>query len=188
MNKTELEDRYGDLVSFSAPERLGETNYHHVGFFYHPTGRKIPVVKCDICAADSELHGDGLFISSPKGLKSHAVGCGCSAQFKWSESQYATRISRTAAEHGYKFLGFVDDGAVNTYSRCIIECSKHGINNTAIVNSIISKSKFSCKLCAYEEKIMKNNGGIRRSIVVDSLYMEACTASVNSLIDNRRTE
>lgn len=153
MNKTDIESLYGQL-SFTEPYRLIDTKYVYIGNVRHKTGRKIPIIKCDVCASDPELHGEGLFVSSPKGIKNNSIGCGCSVQYKWSASQYKIRITRVAEKYGYRFIGFgedIDSIKVNTHTKCIVECPKHGVITSAIVNSIISRETFSCKLCAYEE-------------------------------------
>jgi hypothetical protein len=65
-------------------------------------------VKCNICAEDSELFGDGMFETKFHGLTIGRIPCGCSKIPQWTLQQYEIRIKRKIIEENLdiKFIRF----------------------------------------------------------------------------------
>lgn len=155
MNRSEILDKFGE-ITYVLPYEIGEPKYQIIGTVPYLTSKK-HVVSCSVCAEDSELHGEGLFVISSLARSRGMVSCGCSKKLKWTKPQYVIRLSRILSGLGYKFIGFdIDDNErVGTYTRCIIECPKHGIYKSASINSIISKNPSSCMQCSIDERVLR---------------------------------
>lgn len=100
------------------------------------SGGKYYILKCSICARDSELFKDGKFRSLKSNLLNGQIPCGCSIRTNWSKGQYSVLCSRKAEELGYKFLGFEGEWKGNN-TRIKMLCEKHGEWATGRIVSLI---------------------------------------------------
>jgi predicted GIY-YIG superfamily endonuclease len=68
-------------------------------------GRKYFRVKCDKCASDSEMYGDGTFLQATNSFSRGNVPCGCSANYEMSKEQYETLLRRKYVGLDHEFVG-----------------------------------------------------------------------------------
>ena len=112
-------------------------------------GSKMYVVECDVCREDSELFGDGIFLSPKNSLSNGAVPCGCTISPYWTEDQYKIICSRKAELLGNKFIGW--DGVFKgcAATKVIQECSTHGVWKSAKITTVIRGT--GCPRCHFDE-------------------------------------
>ncbi len=93
-------------------------------------------VKCNVCAEDPELFGDGIFEQVFNNLTKGNLPCGCGRAPKWTLEQYEIRIKREIEIETLP-ISFVGFGEVNkklAMTPVILECTKSNIKYK--INSI----------------------------------------------------
>ena len=95
-----------------------------VGYIY-ANKRYMSVVYCPICAKDTELYKDGLFMGDSQYKRNKILPCGCGKSFKYNEDQCITLIKRELPA-GITFVKFVDGFNKGTHSPVKLFCVEHG--------------------------------------------------------------
>lgn len=110
-------------------------------------GSKLYDVKCEVCAKDSELYGDGIFKAIKGNLESGAIPCGCSPNAKLSSQQYLIKAKRLATKNNSTILS-IESGDRST---CKVEvvCNTHNLQFSRSVTSYLHNSQ-NCPVCARE--------------------------------------
>lgn len=110
-------------------------------------------VKCEICAKDSVLFGDGVFtVYRPVLRKRRSVSCGCSGHYKWSTEQYVERVRRKCSILGYSLVRY--DTELNSKSLVELLCHKHNSSWTPMIDTFLGVGSF-CKECTKEKLRLK---------------------------------
>lgn len=94
-----------------------------LGFYYmqYQSGiRKLYALKCDLCAENPVLHGDGIYLVNLSHMKKGILSCGCAPRVNWTEYQHYLKIIEECNKHNYTFLGFK-----GKYLRLF--CHEHGL-------------------------------------------------------------
>lgn len=106
---------------------------------------KYYIVRCEECAKDSELFGEGYFKVLKSNILKNNIPCGCGAHPRWSKEQYAVLCKRKANLLGYNFNGF--KGAWK-YQKTHIKmiCSLHGEWDTGIIAGLLNSGN-GCPAC-----------------------------------------
>lgn len=110
-------------------------------------GRVFYLVKCEECAKDPYLFGEGLFVCQKYILIRGGLPCGCSDKPEWNPEQQIKRCTREAEVKGLEFLGFKDavyESANKT--RVVLRCPEHGVFDTTTVSMLILESN-GCRRC-----------------------------------------
>lgn len=134
-----------DLYGYTLPKN---NSCKVVGQHGKSRSNKYYYVKCNTCAADPELYGDGIFRIVKTNLMSGRVPCGCSGKHVRSEAQILLMVERSLASTGQIFKGWIGE-FTGTDSRCVIECPDHGQYNSAQVSSF-ARLNNGCRQCFYE--------------------------------------
>lgn len=115
-------------------------------------GSKLYDVRCEICAKDPELFGDGVFKAIKGNLESGAIPCGCSPNAHLTSEQFLLKAKRLADKANSTILS-IESGDRST---CKVEvvCNKHNIKFSRSVTSYLHKSQ-NCPVCA-RESISRN--------------------------------
>lgn len=113
----------------------------------------IYLVKCSICALDSELFGEGYFSISKAHLKDGKYPCGCSKLPKWTKEQTLIRIERFLYGSSYKFVRIAGPW-VATRTRVVCSCEAHGEQPDQAVMDILSGRK--CRECRVDATTKAN--------------------------------
>lgn len=120
--------------------------------YYKNKSRKAYIVKCNICANDSELFGDGLFSCPKNNLVGGQVPCGCSARPLWTKEQLEIRLSRKALGQNYKFISLLEPYTKAT-TKIEVSCPVHGSWLNMNANAFLSGQ--GCPNCAKERRVKK---------------------------------
>ncbi len=91
-----------------------------IGWSGRHKSKKWYIVKCESCARDSELYGEGIFRIFRSNLEKPAIPCGCSKRPKLTPDQYTIIAQRHAGEK-MKILSYLGTRANNAYFKA--ECS-----------------------------------------------------------------
>lgn len=148
-----------DLLDVIDPN-FGLVENHHTGRKFGKDGQltvlgwsgkyrsaKRYILRCDICAEDPELYGEGYFRAVLPNLSSGKVPCGCTVSNNLTADQLKVIASRACQQLGLTFIGF-KSSPVNSKTLCLIECSIHGIYDTTRLGSLTGQGS-GCKKCAY---------------------------------------
>jgi hypothetical protein len=125
--------------------------------FSHVTqdGRKRKMVRvlCDVCCQDKEMYGDGIFEQSVYDYESGKFPCGCAKIPKYTEEQWRIRITRYAASHNARFIGFASEFTGQT-TKLELHCNTCGNDwNTCSAGNFMNGRK--CPCCSSIQKGMK---------------------------------
>lgn len=112
------------------------------------SGNKLYLARCDVCAQDHELFGDGVFKSLKGSLMCEQIPCGCSCRVKWTAEQYKIRCTRQANGLGYVFLDWAEP-FTSSRTKLLLYCPRHGEWNSTSLNSFLS-SGHACPACRTE--------------------------------------
>lgn len=113
MNLKDIEQKYGVLTQdqHSGVVYGPDNNLEVLGVLPRHSYDHPPyyVVKCAECSKDSELFGEGLFLSNIKtSIKYQYNPCGCKPQYKYSKDQHEILIKRKATAEGVEFIRWVE--------------------------------------------------------------------------------
>lgn len=146
--------KYSDFEDLKLDDLVSATkgNLEVIGWSrrYSLKNIKLYVVRCSVCAKDTELFGDGLFEINKANFEAGRIPCGCSRGYKYSEEQAVLRIKRVMQGKPYLLKGFVG-GYKDSSSQVIFECEKHGQWSRRTVASVCS-SGTGCRACAAIER------------------------------------
>lgn len=119
-----------------------------VGFSLLGTDRyKQYIVKCNICAEDPELFGEGFFSIYASNMKKGNMPCGCAAKH-WSEAQQIVRVERQARIKGYKFVSWLGDfKTTKARTKLLMLCCEHGLWGSTELKSFVCVGH-GCPSCA----------------------------------------
>lgn len=153
MNLSDVIDpEYGlqqDEWSLSKPTFGEEGQLEVVGWSGKCGTIKLYILKCNKCSQDSELFGEGYFMSVKNSLVNLIqVPCSCSKKPHWSKDQYTVLCSRKAKELGYIFLDFVGEWKGQN-TKIKMSCDKHGKWSSGSINNLINKGQ-GCPMCKAE--------------------------------------
>lgn len=113
-------------------------------------GNKRYILRCGVCAQDSELYGEGYFRTSVYNFKRGKYDCGCSVNHIHSEKQNEIIVRRKCEEGGYKFLGWVGDYRSTYHTKIRVWCEDHGeVSSQSITSCKVTKSL--CRGCSAKE-------------------------------------
>ena len=108
--------------------------------------RSTVTLKCEVCSADPELFGEGVFSIIESKLKAGQIPCGCYEGFRFSEDQYKTICKRIANKHGWEFIGF--SGAfLKSKTDVVLKCSRHGTWCSKIIYLLRHECEKQSHLC-----------------------------------------
>lgn len=128
-----------DLVIEKLPE-----NCEILGWTDRDKNRaKIYVIRCDVCAEDSEMYGDGLFTATKGRLVKGQKCCGCSKSFKYTQHQHMLLLKRSLDAVGYKLLS-VGPGE-GSKTQVEFTCQNGHTKNRSLAQA---KSVEPCKQCS----------------------------------------
>lgn len=105
---------------------------------------KVYSAKCNICAEDEELFGDGVFKTHRSNILKGYLPCGCGARPLWNEDQFKVICNREADKRSFKFLGFSGEYKGNK-TKLRLECNLHGVWTTTDINHFLKGR--GCKGC-----------------------------------------
>lgn len=116
------------------------------------------VVSCEICALDSELYGDGFFITAKYDIKCGRLPCGCAKSPKYNFEQWKVRINRAILESNGRiiFEGLSPTTFKNSSSKIPLECVEHGKWYSTSTGDFVTR-KGTCPLCRYDYKSNPKN-------------------------------
>lgn len=97
------------------------------------------LLRCDKCAQDPELFGEGIFSSYDANILKGAVPCGCFKGFKRSEKQWSILFKRILPET-FKFINLTKD------RKALFECSLHGQIEVGLMN--VFHKGHRCRICS----------------------------------------
>lgn len=110
-----------------------------LGFISKDRSGKRYLVRCERCANDSELFGDGVFASYDSNILKGAIPCGCVKGFKRSESQWSILFKRLLPDN-FSFIKLTEN------RKAIFECTTHGQMEIGLM-SVFHKGQ-ACKFCS----------------------------------------
>ena len=125
------------------------------------------VVQCDICALDTELHGEGYF-KSPKSTLNSCIPCGCSSRHMWNAAQYEILCLRKADMIGYRFVGF-SGGWSESKTKVILSCPEHGEWDSGTIAGLLN-SKRTCPQC----RRIQNSNIKEDELMIESFFASGC--------------
>lgn len=96
------------------------------------------IVRCEMCATDHELFGEGYFRSPKASLNKGQIPCGCARFVKWSDAQYRILCTRASAKSGNTFVDF-RGSPVNRDTLLIQSCPKHGEWDSGKMGNLLTK-------------------------------------------------
>lgn len=133
---------------------------------------KIYSVKCNICANDSELFGDGLFKTHRSNILRGYLPCGCGARPLWNQEQFRIICTREAEKRGFKFIGFSGEYK-GSKTRLDLNCDLHGDWKTTDINHFLGgRGCPGCKAVTCAESAAGNtHSRIDDNIMIQS-FME----------------
>jgi hypothetical protein len=94
-------------------------------------------VRCDICAKDPELFGNGTFKSYRTSIKNNYPPCGCGGRPLWSEDQFKVICKREALKRGFTLEGFFGEYKGNK-TKLDLSCELHGKWNSTDINHFLN--------------------------------------------------
>lgn len=124
-----------------------------VGWKGRKGSHKSYVLKCSLCAEDTELFGDGVFIASKGSLSNGCSPCGCTTG-RLSERQYKVRVEREANERGYMFTGWAETFS-GFKTKCLLVCPTHGMWSSSTAVNFLRGS--GCPQCGNKKGNQKND-------------------------------
>lgn len=108
-------------------------------------GRELYNVHCSMCALDSELFGDGNFVTTKSRIVKNIIPCGCSSSPYYSEAQVMIMLNRALLRKNYELLGF-NEKYKGLKTNIKVRCNKDG-NTWNIAMNRILKSEEGCVEC-----------------------------------------
>lgn len=124
------------------------------GFFVYKQNRII-VVKCNICAKDSELFKDGLFFSYKGNLVKGNLPCGCARSPQWEYWQWKILVERALEKSPVKLIEFLKERK-GCYTKALTYCNKHGTHQKSTTIRDILKGHAGCITCS-KERVGEHN-------------------------------
>lgn len=127
----------------------GDTSKVILGYIGYAYSNKIYVFKCDICAKDSEMFGEGYFTSTYTNLYYvKNIPCGCSPRYRKTFKESIVFATRLAEERGFKVVSVTEKYPVSE-SEIVLVCTRHGneIRNTF---ATFNAKKAGCRGCSSE--------------------------------------
>lgn len=92
---------------------------------------------CEICAADCELYGDGIFYSNKENLFAGKLPCGCSKAPRLTENQYLVKLKRRAKELGFQFIELAEQ--FKGIKTRIIISTPYGVSSSTNIDNFLSR-------------------------------------------------
>lgn len=139
-----------------------------VGWSGRQGSAKFYILKCNICAQDAELFGDGYFRSKRGHLVRGIVPCGCSVSPRWSKEQFSVLCRRKAKEMGYLFLGFKGEWK-RAYTKIKMLCEKHGGWESGNINNMINSGR-GCPRCGH---VISSEAKLKSDDVMITLFFDS---------------
>lgn len=130
-----------------------------IGYSGSIKNKRIHIVKCNICAEDQELYGDGIFTAFIKHLRRGSMPCGCAPKKFYSKCEYEILMSRKLFPRNYTFISWVDSYD-QPNPKVLIKCPEHDPKEVK-AREVIQR-RFGCRVCAlchparkktFEEKV-----------------------------------
>lgn len=121
---------------------------------------RVYLVKCSVCSEDPELFGEGYFTHTYVGLENGCWPCGCGRRPKFTEAQWLVKCRREAEflNPDLEFIGF--SGTFNpskaVTTKLLVRCHKHGDIESGSINTLFSRTVFSCRLCGVDKRSENN--------------------------------
>jgi predicted GIY-YIG superfamily endonuclease len=133
------------------------------------------IVKCDVCAADPELYGCGLFTAKINSIDGNKYPCGCGRSYMKSKEQYEVLIKRFCADKGYEFIEFVGEfkGADSTVS---LRCKKDGTTWTKWLSNLWQGA--NCPSCGKKKMaatLTLDEDRVNRELLSTGKFLEGTT-------------
>lgn len=132
--------KFGDMSQITVISHTGRSN----------NGHAIYNVKCDVCAKDTELYGDGVFEIIKNNLVGGAVPCGCAKSPRRNVQQFTVLINRVCKERNYNFNGFIGNKKVGNETKLNLFCVKHQHSWVTTSFKGLVMSGYGCPLCRNE--------------------------------------
>lgn len=134
-----------DEWSLSKPTFGEEGQLKVIGWNGRSRTHKLYILQCSKCSQDSELFGEGIFISLKSSLIEGQLPCGCARKTNWSLAQYEVLCRRAANSLGFTFNGFEGEWRKGL-TKVSMTCPEHGEWTTTSVTSLISGGR-GCPKC-----------------------------------------
>lgn len=117
------------------------------------------IVKCRVCALDTELFGEGLFETEKGSLVKGKIPCGCSKYYSPTESQFLILCDRAARTAKFKFIGLAEDyKGKNT--KLLLLCGNGHFSKEILYSYQAFGGR--CKECVNERVRLKEDEMVRR--------------------------
>lgn len=115
--------------------------------------------RCNLCAQDPEMYGEGYFSVLKNNFKSQGFApCGCPPSRKpYTEEQAVVVLSRVLSERGvvFSFKEWAEPYR-GLETKVVFKCSVHGEWSTTKLSSVLHRNA-GCKQCCYEKIGMLNS-------------------------------
>lgn len=112
---------------------------------------KVYIIKCEVCALDQELFGEGLFRIAMSGINRNQEACGCNNKRRSTEKEANVLASRIANKYGYEFKRFKTPFK-GVRTKCVLECSCHGEWDIIDLDRLKQELSISCPECSFENR------------------------------------
>lgn len=120
-----------------------------IGWHSYKGSKSSALFKCETCALDPEMYGDGIF---PTGaydkLLLGQVSCGCTTNFRNTKEQIVIRLRRLLHGTKYSVLEESIPDNVKTNSTVQLLCNQHGLFKKFLGHVLYKES--GCQQCAKE--------------------------------------
>ena len=168
MNLEDLIDENGlqqDEWSLSVPVFGCQGQLKVLGYSGEVCRVKQYITKCDRCAQDPEIYGEGYFKTSKQHLLKGSIPCGCGKRHERDRRQYEVLCKRRSTEAGYDFVGF--EGVWRYSSTKVkLNCMEHGTWIIWKINHLLTRTVV-CPLCPGEDRGRKR---LPNEVMVSSFF------------------
>lgn len=131
------------------------------------------LVKCDVCAQDAELYGEGVFETYKINLLNNKMPCGCSKMPKWTKEQFSILCKRAAKSLGYEFIDFHGEWK-GSYTKVKLLCSKHGEWIGSKIGHLLNSGAGcpKCKIETVAKSKMKPDSEMIKSFILTGAFSD----------------
>jgi len=120
--------------------------------------RRFLIVKCHVCAKDTELWGDGYFRQSIETFTKGSQPCGCSKHPRMTIDQWQVVLKRAARCNGLEYRGYCGEwNGEDTHITLYCEAHSHEYSTGSVAGLVLGRGCPKCRLDRQSKRCRKED-------------------------------